>query len=65
VTPELVEKYCKDHKEDERKLAAFCQLKVALAPCIEAVILLDRVAYLLEQVGFFPDYRFYFSLFLY
>lgn len=30
----------------------FLQLKVALAPCIEGLILLDRLCYLKEQVKF-------------
>ncbi|XP_063997703.1 probable methyltransferase-like protein 25 isoform X2 [Pogoniulus pusillus] len=42
---EYYEKY--KHRMDE--LEAFNMLKVALAPCIEALILLDRLCYLKEQ----------------
>ena len=38
------------YKDEEKKLAAFTQLKTALAPCIESAMLLDRVCYLQEQV---------------
>jgi len=34
----------------ERKHMAFFQLKMVLGPCVETLILLDRLAYLLEQV---------------
>jgi len=33
----------------ERKHMAFFQLKMVLGPCVETLILLDRLAYLLEQ----------------
>ena len=32
-------------------MRAFFQLKALLAPCIEALVLLDRLLYLLEQVS--------------
>jgi len=44
-------KSCIERCEPYRhKLAAFFQLKMVLAPCIEAVVTLDRLCYLLEQV---------------
>ncbi|XP_060068347.1 probable methyltransferase-like protein 25 isoform X2 [Ylistrum balloti] len=49
ITPDLVEEYCDRYKDDKRKLAAFRQLKSVLAPTIEALVLLDRACYLLEQ----------------
>ena len=37
--------------EHKPRLEAFSVLRAALAPVIEAVVLLDRLAFLLEQVG--------------
>ncbi|XP_061173061.1 probable methyltransferase-like protein 25 [Saccostrea echinata] len=49
ITEELIDYYCEKYKDQKRKFAAFFQLKTVLAPCIEAVILLDRLCFLLEQ----------------
>ncbi|XP_052087976.1 probable methyltransferase-like protein 25 [Mytilus californianus] len=49
ITPKLVSEYVKRYKEEEKKLAIFLQIKSLLAPCIEAIVLLDRYLYLLEQ----------------
>ncbi|XP_062602310.1 probable methyltransferase-like protein 25 [Saccostrea cucullata] len=49
ITEELIDSYCEKYKDQKKKFAAFFQLKTALAPCIEAVILLDRLCFLLEQ----------------
>ncbi|XP_033739673.1 methyltransferase-like protein 25 [Pecten maximus] len=49
ITPELVADYCERYHGEKRKLAAFRQLKSVLAPTIEAMVLLDRACYLLEQ----------------
>ncbi|XP_069102555.1 probable methyltransferase-like protein 25 [Argopecten irradians] len=49
ITPEFVETYCERYGDDKRKLEAFRQLKSVLAPTIEALVLLDRACYLLEQ----------------
>ena len=38
------------HSDARAKMSAFFQLKLVLAPVIETLILLDRLAFLLEQV---------------
>ncbi|GFR97649.1 methyltransferase-like protein 25 [Elysia marginata] len=38
-----------EHQEVRTRMSAFFQLKLVLAPVIEALILLDRLAFLLEQ----------------
>ena len=38
------------YKDARARMSAFFQLKLVLAPVIEALILLDRLAFLLEQV---------------
>ena len=50
ISDEEIEDYLQRYRPLERQLQAFVQLRMALAPCIEAVILLDRLAFLLEQV---------------
>ncbi|XP_023707737.1 methyltransferase-like protein 25 isoform X2 [Cryptotermes secundus] len=47
-TDEIVSLY-KTHSVEQQQLHVFFLLRVALAPVIEAVILLDRLLYLLEQ----------------
>ncbi|KAL3881435.1 hypothetical protein ACJMK2_027877 [Sinanodonta woodiana] len=49
ITPHLIDGYLEKYGHMRQKLAAFFQLRATLAPCIEAIILLDRVCYLLEQ----------------
>ncbi|KAI0224820.1 Methyltransferase-like protein 25 [Lamellibrachia satsuma] len=49
VSDEVIAEYERTHCDQEHKLCAFFQLKAVLAPCIEALILLDRLHYLLEQ----------------
>eukprot|EP00106_Octopus_bimaculoides_P019351 XP_014786793.1 PREDICTED: methyltransferase-like protein 25 isoform X2 [Octopus bimaculoides] len=49
ISEEMVQNYLVKYEEDKKKLAAFYQVKSALAPCIEALITLDRIYYLLEQ----------------
>lgn len=51
VSDEMIDMYLEKYKADRQKLAAFFQLKTVLAPCIEAVIILDRIAYLLENAS--------------
>jgi len=41
--------YASRFADMERKHMAFFQLKMVLGPCVETLILLDRLAYLLEQ----------------
>lgn len=50
ITEELVDSYCQKYEDQKKKFAAFFQLKTVLAPCIEAVVVLDRLCFLLEQV---------------
>jgi hypothetical protein len=50
-TDEIVSLY-KTHSVDQQQLHVFFLLRLALAPVIEAVILLDRLLYLLEQVSY-------------
>ena len=50
VTKELIANYMERYAEEERRLSAFVQLRATLAPSIEALILLDRLIYLKEQV---------------
>lgn len=50
ITEELIDSYCQKYEDQKKKFAAFFQLKTVLAPCIEAVVVLDRLCFLLEQV---------------
>ena len=50
VTEELVRTYLDKYEEQQQQLAALFQLKSVLAPCIESLILLDRICWLMEQV---------------
>ncbi|KAK3595236.1 hypothetical protein CHS0354_021553 [Potamilus streckersoni] len=49
ISTHLIDEYLEKYGHMRQKLAAFFQLRATLAPCIEAIILLDRVCYLLEQ----------------
>jgi hypothetical protein len=51
VSTDEIESLYKTHSIDQQQLHVFFLLRVALAPVIEAVILLDRLLYLLEQVS--------------
>ena len=51
VSDEAIAEYERTHCDREHKMCAFFQLKAVLAPCIEALILLDRLHFLLEQVS--------------
>jgi hypothetical protein len=51
LSDELLASYLTKHTEDEQKNMAFFQLKMVLGPCVESLILLDRLAYLLEQTS--------------
>lgn len=44
-----IEQYLVKYSEEEKKLYALQQLRIVMAPCIEALILLDRLLFLLEQ----------------
>uniref|UniRef100_A0A8C6W884 Methyltransferase like 25 n=1 Tax=Nannospalax galili TaxID=1026970 RepID=A0A8C6W884_NANGA len=46
---EIIMEYFKKYKPRMNELEAFNMLKVVLAPCIETLILLDRLCYLKEQ----------------
>jgi hypothetical protein len=50
VSTDEIESLYKTHSIDQQQLHVFFLLRVALAPVIEAVILLDRLLYLREQV---------------
>jgi len=45
----MLASYAERYANMERKHMAFFQLKMVLGPCVETLILLDRLAYLLEQ----------------
>ncbi|XP_028610399.1 methyltransferase-like protein 25 isoform X3 [Grammomys surdaster] len=49
VSEEIVMDYYEKYKPRMNELEAFNMLKVVLAPCIETLILLDRLCYLKEQ----------------
>lgn len=40
-----------DYEPYKKQLHAFVLLRLALAPAIEAIIMLDRLVYIREQVG--------------
>lgn len=44
-----IEQYLVKYSEEEKKLYALQQLRILMAPCVEALILLDRLVFLLEQ----------------
>jgi len=49
MSDEMLASYVERYADMERKHMAFFQLKMVLGPCIETLILLDRLAYVLEQ----------------
>ncbi|KAL6031287.1 hypothetical protein STEG23_022476 [Scotinomys teguina] len=49
VSEEVIMDYYEKYKPRMNELEAFNMLKVVLAPCIETLILLDRLCYLKEQ----------------
>ncbi|GAB1295543.1 Probable methyltransferase-like protein 25 [Apodemus speciosus] len=51
VSEEIIMDYYEKYKPRMNELEAFNMLKVVLAPCIETLILLDRLCYLKEQEG--------------
>ena len=51
ASEEEVAVFHEQHRHQEDKMAAFFQLRATLAPVVETVILLDRLLFLLEQVG--------------
>ncbi|XP_031204664.1 methyltransferase-like protein 25 isoform X2 [Mastomys coucha] len=50
VSEEIIMDYYEKYKPRMNELEAFNMLKVVLAPCIETLILLDRLCYLKEQM---------------
>ena len=58
ISDSMLDSYSERYADMERRHVAFFQLKMVLGPCIETLILLDRLAYLLEQV------RLYWFLFI-
>lgn len=48
----LIMDYYEKYQPRMNELEAFNMLKVVLAPCIETLILLDRLCYLKEQVNY-------------
>ncbi|CAH2277647.1 Hypothetical predicted protein [Pelobates cultripes] len=51
LSDQQIRDYFETFKHRKIELEAFNMLKVSLAPCIEALILLDRLCYLKEQEG--------------
>ncbi|KAG8439526.1 hypothetical protein GDO86_005649 [Hymenochirus boettgeri] len=49
LSDEKIMEYYETYKPRKNELEAFNMLKILLAPCIEALILLDRLCYLKEQ----------------
>ncbi|XP_052811099.1 probable methyltransferase-like protein 25 [Mya arenaria] len=49
ISDDHIRQYLVRFKPERAKQAAFFQLKTILAPCIEALLVLDRVCFLLEQ----------------
>ncbi|KAJ8245392.1 hypothetical protein GJAV_G00270260 [Gymnothorax javanicus] len=49
LTDALIQGYHETYKPRRQEMVAFNMLKVTLAPCIEALFLLDRLCYLKEQ----------------
>ena len=50
LTDEQITDYLEKHDECRHQMSMFFQLRIALSPAIEAIILLDRCLWLLEQV---------------
>jgi hypothetical protein len=51
VATDEIESLYRNHSVDREQLHVFFLLRLALAPVVEAVILLDRLLYLHEQVS--------------
>ncbi|XP_022256223.1 methyltransferase-like protein 25 isoform X2 [Limulus polyphemus] len=51
ITDEEILNYLKQYEPEEDKVRAFLQLRLCLAPCIEALILLDRLMFLYEMTS--------------
>ncbi|XP_068951194.1 probable methyltransferase-like protein 25 isoform X1 [Petaurus breviceps papuanus] len=49
LTEKMIMEYYEKYKPRRKELEAFNMLKVVLAPCIESLILMDRLCYLKEQ----------------
>ncbi|XP_067946526.1 probable methyltransferase-like protein 25 isoform X2 [Watersipora subatra] len=49
LSPSDINAYLEKYKESEKQMPMFFQLRIALSPCIESIILLDRCLYLMEQ----------------
>ncbi|XP_064487777.1 probable methyltransferase-like protein 25 isoform X2 [Ornithodoros turicata] len=49
VTEEEAQRYELCHQDDKKKLMLFQKLRICFSPCIEGLILLDRLVFLLEQ----------------
>lgn len=50
LTDVQITEYLQQYDKSRYQMAMFFQLRIALSPAIEAIILLDRCLYLLEQV---------------
>ncbi|KPP62942.1 hypothetical protein Z043_118836 [Scleropages formosus] len=55
LSDSLVQSYHDKYRPRMKEMEAFNMLKVSLAPCIEGLILLDRLCYLKEQVNHCPQ----------
>ncbi|XP_029848257.2 methyltransferase-like protein 25 [Ixodes scapularis] len=49
ITPDEIRAYEEEYTKQLRRLTAFQQMRIAFAACVEALVLLDRLVYLLEQ----------------
>ncbi|CAN7995028.1 unnamed protein product [Ixodes hexagonus] len=49
ITPDEIRAYEEEYTKQLRRLTAFQQMRIAFAACVEALVLLDRLTYLLEQ----------------
>lgn len=49
ICEQVISGFITRYEDEKKKLAAFFQLKTVLAPIIEAIIILDRLYFLLEQ----------------
>ena len=50
MTDDAIHEHEAKYASSEHEMRLFFQLRAVLAPCIEAMILLDRLLFLLEQV---------------
>jgi len=49
ISDQLLASYAERYAFMKRKHVAFFQMKMVLGPCVETLILMDRLAFLLEQ----------------